>query len=147
MVENSFDELVLSKHVETVGCRAPYLGLHPTFPICNTQEKIIEGKYEYKDVRNKYYPKACVRTSKLGIHAKAMTHTKDGYVDHWNLMIIYPEEVRLITQSKEIDVHTLIGNIGAYIGLFLGNILYLVILLLHSLIVTILFRRMKVHLV
>ena len=98
----------------------------------------MEGKYEYKDVRNKYYPKACVRTSKLGIHAKAMTHTKDGYVDHWNLMIIYPEEVRLITQSKEIDVHTLIGNIGAYIGLFLGNILYLVILLLHSLIVTLL---------
>ena len=130
--ENSFDELVLSKHVETVGCRAPYIGSQPIFPICDTQEQIMEGKYEYKDVRNKYYPKACVRTSKLGIHAKATTLPKDSYVDDWNLMIIYPEEVRLITQSKEIDVHTLIGNIGAYIGLFLGNIVRLVALTLQK---------------
>ena len=35
----------------------------------------------------------------------------------------YPEEIKIITQSKEVDVHALIGNIGGYIGLFLGNLL------------------------
>ena len=36
--------------------------------------------------------------------------------------INFPERMRVITQSKEIDIHALVGNIGGYIGLFLGNI-------------------------
>ena len=33
----------------------------------------------------------------------------------------FPKEIKIIAQSKEIDGHALIGNIGGYIGLFLGN--------------------------
>ena len=33
----------------------------------------------------------------------------------------YPEQVKIITQSQAVDVHTIIGNIGGYIGLFLGK--------------------------
>ena len=36
-------------------------------------------------------------------------------------MINYPEEVKTITQSQDVDVHSLIGNIGGYLGLFLGK--------------------------
>ena len=39
----------------------------------------------------------------------------------WSLSIFYPEEVKIITQSKDVDVHSLIGNIGGYLGLFLGT--------------------------
>ena len=39
----------------------------------------------------------------------------------WYLGIQYPPEIKLITLSKEVDIHTLIGNIGGYLGLFLGN--------------------------
>ena len=120
--EKSFDELVLTKHVETVGCRPPYINLQAPFPICNTQEKIREGVYEFKNVRSKYYPKSCTRTSKIAFHQQGGAHSKDEVSDYWDLFIVYPEEVRLITQSKEVDVHTLIGNIGGYIGLFLGII-------------------------
>ena len=35
--------------------------------------------------------------------------------------INYPEEIKIITQSKEVDGNSLIGNIGGYIGLFLGR--------------------------
>ena len=116
--KKSFDDLVLSEHIKTVGCRPPYLGSHTEFPMCNTQEKIREGMYEFKSVRNKYYPKACTRISKITVTRQASAHTED--LGYWILGITYPEEVRLITQSKEVDVHTLIGNIGGYIGLFLG---------------------------
>ena len=34
----------------------------------------------------------------------------------------YPEEIKMITQSKEVDIHSLIGNVGGYIGSFLGKI-------------------------
>ena len=29
--------------------------------------------------------------------------------------------MKIIQQSKEVDIHSLIGNIGGYVGLFLGN--------------------------
>lgn len=39
----------------------------------------------------------------------------------WDLTISFPDEVRIITQSKDVDIHLLIGNIGGYLGLFLGK--------------------------
>ena len=31
------------------------------------------------------------------------------------------EYARIMTHAKEVDIHGLVGNIGGYIGLFLGN--------------------------
>ena len=38
------------------------------------------------------------------------------------IFIGFPHEVKIITQSRAIDFDALIGNIGGYIGLFLGNL-------------------------
>ena len=32
----------------------------------------------------------------------------------------YPEQVKIISQSRAVNIESLIGNIGGYIGLFLG---------------------------
>ena len=40
----------------------------------------------------------------------------------WRFSISYPEHLRIIIQSKEVDIHSLIGNIGGYLGLFTGKI-------------------------
>ena len=42
-------------------------------------------------------------------------------VQKWAFGIEYPQYVRIISQSKDVDIHALIGNIGGYVGLFLGN--------------------------
>ena len=34
--------------------------------------------------------------------------------------LTYPPNIKLIKQEQAIDFHVLIGNIGGYIGLFLG---------------------------
>ena len=39
-------------------------------------------------------------------------------------MIEYPDKMKIISQARSVDFHTLIGNIGGYIGLFLGMLLY-----------------------
>ena len=36
------------------------------------------------------------------------------------LQIGYPKNIKLIAQHQGLDIHALIGNIGGYIGLFLG---------------------------
>ena len=38
------------------------------------------------------------------------------------LYVSFPEIWKIITQNQGVDVHALIGNIGGYIGLFLGKI-------------------------
>ena len=76
------------------------------------EEKIRKAMYEFKSVRNKYYPKACTRISKMTVTRQATSLDED--LGYWTLAINYPEEVRLITQSKEVDVHTLICNIGGF---------------------------------
>ena len=43
-------------------------------------------------------------------------------VQKWTFGIEYPQYVRIISQSKDVDIHALIGNIGGYVGLFLGNV-------------------------
>ena len=64
--------------------------------------------------------KACQRISKTKID---VNQYKEPYSesDTWSITVEYPEEVRIITQSKEVDIHSLIGNIGGYLGLFLGK--------------------------
>jgi hypothetical protein len=40
----------------------------------------------------------------------------------FTITIIYPNIVKIVTQSQAVDVHSLIGNMGGYIGLFMGNL-------------------------
>ena len=47
------------------------------------------------------------------------------YHDYIGLRIAYPGKQKLIIQSQLVDIHSLIGNMGGYIGLFLGKIFYL----------------------
>ena len=42
--------------------------------------------------------------------------------EEFPILIVFPEKIRAITQSQAIDIHSLIGNIGGYIGLFLGKL-------------------------
>ena len=114
----SFDEMVLNKHITTIGCRAPYHPPYHEFPICNNEKNITRARYKFDEVRMRYYPKACWRMSKLDyVHLKL----RISRIKYWLFTVQYPEDVKIVTQSKEVDEHALVGNIGGYIGLFLGT--------------------------
>ena len=53
-------------------------------------------------------------------------HVNVSLKSDWMLILMNAESfqllVRIITQSKEVDIHSLIGNIGGYLGLFLGKL-------------------------
>ena len=121
-VENkeAYDDMVLMKHLSSNGCRAPYHSIDQSFPICNTQEKMKKSMYKFHNVRDEYCPKACHRISKLPFTNQRVFSVENISLV-WTLTIAYPDDVRIITQYQEVDVHCLIGNIGGYIGLFLGN--------------------------
>ena len=123
----SYDQLILKHHIERIGCNPPYYQLLQNLPMCNTPttlreffnngEKLPKGKIDFP----------CQEMP----HLSFKYNNKMKPIDHmewYPLHISYPENIKLVTQSQAIDAHALIGNIGGYIGLFLGkffNPLYL----------------------
>ena len=119
----SFDDMVRTKHMIQNGCTLPYVSTSRNFPKCNTQEKIKKSAYRYQNVRTEYYPVSCQRLSKISYRTEWVdTVNYLGYdEDEFAIGIIFPQYFRSIELTKEVDVHSLIGNIGGYVGLFLGN--------------------------
>ena len=119
-----FDECVHKKHLDKVGCSAPYH--YSDKPLCITKEKLAESVYELTKVKGKYCPPPCQEMSDI---AYISTDVKELTANQWNfatsrrIILYYPNKIKLITQSQSIDIQALIGNIGGYIGLFLGKIL------------------------
>ena len=122
---NIFDQLVLKKHIEKVGCRAPYMSQYPEFPMCNTQKEIRKAYYDGWTSVKDYADDPCQEMAAIDFKTSRQpiaegTPNRNKY----RLLVIYPFKAKTVTQLKEVDVHTLIGNIGGYIGLFLGKLLF-----------------------
>ena len=119
-----FDDLVLNKHSDTIGCYAPYQMTpnHHQLPICSTKTKLKESMYELNIVKNKYYPPPCQSMPNIVVDMDELD-LRTLYLNNTilELTIGFPEGVKLITQHKAIDINSLIGFIGGYIGLLLGK--------------------------
>ena len=79
-----------------------------------------ESRYDLDTMRKKFNP------------CQEIINVEIGYIDmvqDYNvsdegpliLHIQYPDQMKIITQAPSVDLHALIGNIGGYIGLFLGR--------------------------
>ena len=111
-----YDTIILKKHIEKHGCVAPYHTPYNSSQRCKNKEQIKKYFYQLEQIRENYPQKACTRISKLG-----WTSSRPMKDRAWKVEIRYPNTVKTIQQSKEVDFHSLIGNVGGYVGLFLGN--------------------------
>ena len=115
-----YDSMILKEYTENIKCRVPYISSGNSFPLCNTTDEMKNSSMDYFEPEILQIPKACKRISKM----RVTTQTgKKNYrqSEKWYFTFYYPKEVKIITQSKEVDFHALIGNIGGYLGLFLGK--------------------------
>ena len=120
---DTYDNKIIDMLLQRKGCRVPYLNGHRHYPKCITKKSIKDSKIEVQTFKKIGMPKACKRISNL--RTQFLSDQIKPLENNWNqtfqLMIEYPDEVKIITQSKDVDIHSLIGNIGGYLGLFLGN--------------------------
>ena len=132
-----YDTKIFDYHASRTGCRPPYLRTETSAPLCETKEMMKESKFQYAGIKSMDYPVACQIISKMRMQQYGGTRYwfiwRDSKQFPFNstltLEIEFPERITIITMSKEIDIHTLIGNIGGYIGLFLGNAKVLIIMI------------------
>ena len=120
---DNYDDMVAKNWLSRDNCRVPYLKAMNTFPFCNSSKMIKTSQFHYDTPTALNIPSSCRRISKFQFEPETIDNP---YAKVWEPMslwwfsIVYPDEFRIIAQSKEVDIHALIGNIGGYLGLFLG---------------------------
>ena len=123
--KNAYDYIILEKHIARHECRPPYFNLNTSFPLCKSSKKINQAKFSFFTSKSMDYPKDCLQMPSLLV--EGWEHQLPGWEEDWQMYIQYPEDIKIITQYKEVDIHGLIGNCGGYLGLFLGNLISLII--------------------
>ena len=123
-----FDNVVMKKHDDTAECRSPYQTSNK--PLCTTTTGMEHAKYDFDEMRRKYEKEPCEEMSSIVFAAEELQITY--YPKSLKLMYIYPEKTKIIKQIKSVDLHALIGNIGGYIGLFLGMTYFILLTIILS---------------
>ena len=117
---DSYGTTIIHYHLVRKICRPPYLNKNESVELCNNAENMKNSKFNYEAHEEMKMQNPCQRISQtiLFIHT---IPTKYNSSAKWLLMINYPKEFKIIKQHKEVDIHSLIGNIGGYLGLFMGK--------------------------
>ena len=126
----AFDSLMIEKHIKETGCRPPYLSNDSKFSLCDTQRKLKDSLFERLYQPHRFSP-PCQSISKLD--GKHDIYPKDDgqswmtpytQPNWYSLIINYPDKMKVITQAQAVDFQALVGYVGGYVGLFLGNYEY-----------------------
>lgn len=112
---NNYDDVIVRQQIEKVGCRAPYHLSNNQFPICRKHEDLKTFQNMDSKLADNPIP-PCHEMSHVSY--KHNKEEKNQTIPH--VFLSYPKYIKEISQEQKIDHHALIGNIGGYIGLFLG---------------------------
>jgi hypothetical protein len=117
----NWDYLVVMKRIKDIGCLPPYYEPHSHFKMCSTMMGIKRWFSVMNEIKNNRSDLPCQQMPTIDVEVSKVSHgsPKNGT---FLIYIGYPEQVKIITQSRAVDGNTLIGNIGGYIGLFLGTV-------------------------
>jgi len=132
----NWDDVIFLKHIKDIGCVPFYYNLHQEYPFCSTINDTKKWYDIWTTLKNDADYLPCQTMPRIDFSL-----TQTGYkVPKGSLLVsvAYSEQVKVITQSRAVDFNALIGNIGGYIGLFLG---YAIIQLPDLLLV--LYERLK----
>ena len=81
--------------------------------------EMADVKYEAVKLRRIHGQEPCEEMINLSYKEKVFNYPL--YPENRKLIFVYPPSTKVIHQVRSIDLHALIGNIGGYIGLFLGK--------------------------
>ena len=83
LVWKMYDRLMVAKHIETHGCRPPYLNGHNAYPACNSSKQIKKSRFDLNFDPLKFYPAPCQEMSGLDFEMDELgdqSNTRDATV-------------------------------------------------------------------
>ena len=116
---------ILKDKIKNVGCKAPYEVLQGNFSVCSNSMEMKKSFNLWSDT-GKEYPPPCQGISNIIYWSQVRPWYRQLEFHNLSLSIsmAYPNEIKVITQSKKVDINSLIGYVGGYVGLLLGNRLF-----------------------
>ena len=112
-----YDKLIMKQHLENSACRTPYQSQYKNMPVCTTLKEMKKAHFEKTTIlKSEYVHTPCQEMPYIDFK-----HNSDNSLEKYVLWFSYPPKAKFVKQLKDVDVHSLIGNIGGYIGLFLGK--------------------------
>ena len=112
-----FDNMVMKNHDDNAKCKAPYQTSNKS--LCTTMTEMVDSMYNVERMRSSDYQEPCEEMSSIVFSAEDIDISY--HPQSPKLIYIYPEKTKIIQQVKSVDLQALIGNLGGYIGLFLGK--------------------------
>ena len=115
----------MERKVESVGCKPPFMKDYDSFPECNTQDEIKEFDGR-KLARNKFIPDPCLEMPRIDYRHEVFKIEGTKTVSY-GIAVIFPSylstfaSTKVVTYGKKFDEIALLGNMGGYVGLFLGT--------------------------
>ena len=114
----NWDDLVLFNIVKRIGCLPSYHQSNLNFPTCSGMNETKRWYDIWEKTRKERDNLPCQQMPRIDFEITPLPIDVEGFLV---ISVGYPDQVKIITQSRAVDVNSLIGNIGGYIGLFLGK--------------------------
>lgn len=120
----SFDETIMNDHIEKNGCRAPYQHSRNEMPLCSSTKGMKGANYDLILKISEKTPCISIKNIMYNFEEFEMDgHWERLGPDYFWITLTFPHEFKEISQVRAVDIQTVIGNAGGYVGLFLGNVL------------------------
>ena len=127
----NYDSIMQEKHIDTIGCKAPYQKTIHDWPICDSQEKMKETLFPIqtgldspcRTIENIDARKTETYDKSLGPEKQYQNMKIRG--KNWKEWFgvtyqILSDKFTIKINKKEMDFESLVGYIGGYVGLFAG---------------------------
>ena len=120
---DKYDATAIKDHVMSVGCRAPFQMVNSEIPICSTSKDMHLAQYSVslENFDSNPYPRPCnsMENIKFSYEDNGVHEWGPGFVRLWPLKPSY--YFKEIEQTKAIPFLDLVGNVGGFIGIFIGH--------------------------
>ena len=121
----NFDKIILQKHLQKVGCKTPDQITNGTWPICSSGEKMKTARLRLNSLKLRPCREIISIDYDMGESDDNIDYAPIVNGKRWNNWISFVYRIlnphfTVTRQRKDVDIQTLIGYIGGYIGIFTG---------------------------
>ena len=121
----NYDNIITRSHLRRVGCRTPDQITNKSWPICDTKDKMKEARLHLNQLSLRPCREIVSIDYDMGESGDNWNETPVVNGKPWKNWICFVLRIlnprfTVTNQRKEVDLQTLIGYIGGYIGIFTG---------------------------
>ena len=118
------DEIILRSRIESVGCKPPHWILDVDYPICNNMTAMKKANIEKYDLPDlaflNSFPIPCEQVQAISFTPQLTTNINNSSDLPALVLAFKSANYKEIHHVRSFDLESLVGNMGGYVGLFLG---------------------------